>query len=67
MNVFTFSLVELMFAVFSPPTAMGADDSVLMLINTCAHYHSTIDLPLTNTIVLHSRLISGIIQLEYPQ
>ena len=28
MNVFTFSLVELMFAVFSPPI----DDSVLMLI-----------------------------------
>ena len=32
MNVFTFSLVELMFAVFSPPIAMWADDSVLMLI-----------------------------------
>ena len=35
---FTLSLVELIFAVFSPPIVMWADDSLLMLINTCAYY-----------------------------
>ena len=71
MNVFTFSLVELMFAVFSPPIFIGADDSANAYKYQCSlttqpfainQYHSStqsVELYLYSTIRIPSVITKG--------